>query len=89
VISEANSCGLPVLTSDVGGIATAITNRVNGAAFSLENFVERAAGFVLDFMSDRAKYHQLALSSFKESENKLNWRVAGTKVREYLEEICR
>src|SRR2546430_6272284 len=50
VIAEANSFGIPVVTSDVGGIPSVVRNGVNGSTFPLENFVEQACNFILQSM---------------------------------------
>jgi glycosyltransferase involved in cell wall biosynthesis len=86
-IAEANSLGVPVVASNVGGIPTVIDTNVNGACLPLIDFVDEAAAFILNAMNDSAMYRQLALSSFGQYERKLNWRVAGRQVKEYLDEI--
>lgn len=84
VIAEANSFGIPVVTSDVGGIPTAVTNGVNGAAFSLQTFVEQASNFILKSMDSAASYQQLAEQAFDEYETRLNWQTAGKSVKSLL-----
>jgi glycosyltransferase involved in cell wall biosynthesis len=88
VIPEANSFGVPVVTSNVGGIPTVVRTGVNGAMFPLENFVQQACNFIRKSMENCTIYGQLAVSSFGQYENRLNWKVAGKKVKELLEEIC-
>ena len=88
VIAEANSFGIPVVTSDVGGIPSVVRNGVNGSTFPLENFVEQACNFILQSMGNFTIYSQLAISSFEQYKDRLNWQVAGKKVKELLDEIC-
>ena len=88
VIAEDNSFGLPAITSDVGGIPTAVRNGLNGAAFPLEAFVEQAGAFILKTMQNTASYRQLAAGAFGQYEERLNWDVAGKRVRELLEAHC-
>jgi glycosyltransferase involved in cell wall biosynthesis len=88
VIPEANSFGLPVVTSNVGGIPTVVRTGVNGAMFPLENFVQQACTFIRKSMENRTIYNQLAASSFGQYAERLNWKVAGKRVKELLEEIC-
>jgi glycosyltransferase involved in cell wall biosynthesis len=88
VIAEANSVGLPVVTSNVGGIPTVVRTDVNGAMFPLENFVPQACTFIRKSMENCTIYNQLAASSFGQYEERLNWKVAGKKVKALLEEIC-
>ena len=89
VIAEANSFGVPVVTSNVGGIPDIVSNGINGAAFPITSFVSQACDFILDSFPDTAAYRQLAESSFGQYENKLNWQVAGKRVKQLLEEVCR
>jgi len=84
VIAEANSFGVPVVTSDVGGIPTAVSNGINGSAFSLQTFVEQASDFILTSMESPTSYQQLAKSAFGEYENRLNWQAAGKSVKTLL-----
>src|SRR5262249_28368925 len=88
VISEASALGVPVITSNVGGISTVVKPGSNGAMFSLETIVQAACYFIRTMVEDRAIYEQLALAAFDLYENRLNWGVAGRKVRDLLEEIC-
>jgi glycosyltransferase involved in cell wall biosynthesis len=88
VIPEANSFGIPVVTSNVGGIPTVVRTGVNGAMFPLENFVEQACHFIRNSMENSSMYSQLAVNSFGQYENRLNWKVAGKRVKEMLEGIC-
>jgi glycosyltransferase involved in cell wall biosynthesis len=88
VIPEANSFGAPVVTSNVGGIPTVVRTGANGAMFPLEKFVEDASNFIRNSMKNSSLYSQLAVNSFGQYESRLNWKVAGTRVKELLEEIC-
>lgn len=87
VIAEANAYGVPVVASDVGGIPSAVTGGINGAAFPLRDFVEQACSFIQTSMADAATYSCLAEASFGRFESELNWQSAGKQVKKYLEEI--
>jgi glycosyltransferase involved in cell wall biosynthesis len=87
VIPEANSFGMPVVTSNVGGIPTVVRPGVNGAMLRLENFVQEACNFIRNTMKDSDLYNRVAIDSFGQYENKLNWKVAGSRIKELLEEM--
>jgi glycosyltransferase involved in cell wall biosynthesis len=87
VIAEAFSFGVPAVTSNVGGMTTAVSNGINGAAFSLQTFVEQASYFILTSMESTTAYQQLAEGAFREYETRLNWRIAGKTVKSLLEDV--
>ena len=84
VYAEASSFGLPSIATDVGGIPTVVKNGVNGQLFSLADSADKYCSYIKDVMSSRDQYRDLALSSFKEYENRLNWAVAGRAVRDLI-----
>lgn len=80
VLCEANSFGVPCLTTDVGGIPTIIKNNLNGHTFSQKTFVEECCSFVLSMFEDYSNYKLLTYSSFNEYDTRLNWNVTGKKL---------
>jgi glycosyltransferase involved in cell wall biosynthesis len=84
VIAEANAFGLPALTTDVGGMRTAVRDGKNGWAFDRRCFVEQCAEYILQTISSTERYHQLCASSFREYSERLNWRSAVQSVRNLI-----
>ena len=83
VFAEANSFGVPVLASRVGGIPSAVSTGKNGFTVPIQSDnprgeVEKYCDLVTRTMSSPAAYYELAMSSFREYRDKLNWRVATT-----------
>lgn len=76
VVAEANSFGLPALTTNVGGMRTVVRDGQNGRAFDPPAFVQECADYILQMRSSKDRYHQLCQSSFEEYSNRLNWRTA-------------
>jgi len=88
VIAEANSFGVPVVASDVGGISTAVRDGLNGYVLSsAEQFVPHACRIILKSMESLSAYRELAIRSFGEYTERLNWQTAGRRVHELLENI--
>ena len=87
VFCEASSFGVPSLATDVGGIPTAVRNNVNGRTFSKEADPEEYCAYISNLFSNYSQYKTLALSAFKEYEARLNWTVAGQKVKQLLMEL--
>ncbi len=86
VFSEANSFGVPCLSTDVGGITTIIKNNVNGKTFTVDANISEYCTYISDLFSDYAKYRELSLSAFHEYESRLNWKIAGQTVRNLLKD---
>lgn len=86
---EANSMGLPAITTNVGGIPTIIMNNINGKMFDLSDTEDAYVNYITSIFkySDPVNYEQFALSSFLEYKNRLNWETSGKKIRNLLEEI--
>ncbi|MDX1901526.1 MAG: glycosyltransferase family 4 protein [Gammaproteobacteria bacterium] len=86
VFAEANAFALPVLTSYVGGITTAIKNNINGMTFSLDAPEKIYCDYIIDLMQNYSRYEALALSSFDQYQTRLNWRTATDHVRKLIRE---
>lgn len=88
VFAEASSFGLPSLATRVGGIPTVIHDGLNGQTFPLDENPEKYCEYIEMLLSSKDKYEQLAMSTFKEYSERLNWETAGKKVYELIEEFC-
>ena len=86
--AEANSFGVPCVATDVGGVATAVRDGLNGTTLPFSAPVSQYCAYISDLMSNYSLYKQLALSSFHEYETRLNWSVAGITVKRLLDEIA-
>jgi glycosyltransferase involved in cell wall biosynthesis len=88
VFAEASSFGVPSLATKVGGIPTAIQDGKNGKTFQLDENPEKYCDYIESLMSSKQGYYELALSSFREYSEKLNWFSAGKKVYDLIQEFC-
>jgi len=88
VFPEAGSFGLPCLATRVGGIPTVIRDGVNGQTFAVDQMPGACCDYVERLWSSKQEYAQLALSSFQEYAERLNWGTAGRTVSELLRECC-
>lgn len=87
VLCEASCFGVPSLTTNVGGIPTAIRNDLNGRTFSIEASVEDYCTYISDLFSNYDQYKQLALASFNEYQSRLNWSVSTQTVKKLIMEL--
>lgn len=87
VFSEANSFGMPCISTDVGGITSVIINDVNGYTFGLSDPAARYADYISSVMAETGKYARLARTSFAEYRQRLNWKVVGKQMMEIFEKL--
>jgi glycosyltransferase involved in cell wall biosynthesis len=87
VICEANSFGVPCLATNVGGITTIVKDELNGKTFAKEASVADYCTYISNLFYDYSQYRKLALSSFDEYQSRLNWSMAGKRVKELLVEL--
>jgi glycosyltransferase involved in cell wall biosynthesis len=87
VLAEANRYGVPCATSDVGGIPSIIRNGFNGQMFRSDQHAGDYANWIARQFGQPDHYHQLAWSSFKEYQSRLNWDVGGVQVSRLLGEL--
>jgi glycosyltransferase involved in cell wall biosynthesis len=88
VFNEANAFGVPCLATAVGGIASIIRNGVNGSTFARDAAISTYCEYIWTHFSDLQAYRDLALSSFREYETRLNWSVAGRTVSELMANLA-
>jgi glycosyltransferase involved in cell wall biosynthesis len=72
----------------VGGISTIIQEGKNGFFYSLHDGPEKYCDTVERLWSSKEEYEQLALSSFYEYSERLNWASSGQKVNDLIHEFC-
>jgi len=87
VFCEANSLGVPCLSTTVGGVSTIIHNDVNGQLFHENAEITEYCDYISRLFCNYSDYKNLAVSAFNEYESRLNWGVAGQKVRDLLMKI--
>ena len=76
---EANSFGVPSISTITGGVTDVIKNGINGQLFDLNASIDEFADYIINTFEDKEKYRQLCLSSFNEYKTRLNWNY-GTKI---------
>lgn len=84
VLCEANSFGVPCLSTNVGGIPTIIRNDLNGKLFDTDANINEYCSYIIQLFSNYTEYKKLALSSFDEYQCRLNWSVVGKTVQHML-----
>jgi glycosyltransferase involved in cell wall biosynthesis len=73
VFCEASAFGLPIITTDTGGISTYVRQGVNGIRIPLSGGAECYAEHIFRLFYDRAGYEGMALAGWCEYKSRLNW----------------
>ncbi len=87
VICEANAFGLPVITTDVGGIPTIIENGKNGYTLPLNVSGQEYANVITQNFSDRSHYQRLVQSARQAYETRLNWDQWSNNLYQVIESL--
>lgn len=84
-LCEANAFGLPVLTSDTGGLPDLVRVEKNGFLFPLAARGDQYAARVAEVFSDLPRYRSLRATSRGEFDSRLNWDHWGLKMRDVFQ----
>jgi glycosyltransferase involved in cell wall biosynthesis len=84
VFSEASAFGLPIITSDTGGIATYVRQGVNGIRIPLTASAGSYAEHIWRLFHDRAAYGSMALAGWEEYRQRLNWETSVSSLLSFL-----
>ncbi|OKH32828.1 group 1 glycosyl transferase [[Phormidium ambiguum] IAM M-71] len=87
VLSEANSFGLPCLSTKVGGIPNIIIDNLNGKTFALTASISEYCDCITNLMNNYKDYQNLVRSSFNEYQNRFNWSVIGKQAKELISNL--
>lgn len=87
VFSEANSFGLPVLTTNTGGISSIIKNDINGKMFGPKLDVTACVDYITHFFTEIEKYKEFSEKSFNEYVTRLNWKTSISKGILYMNKL--
>jgi glycosyltransferase involved in cell wall biosynthesis len=87
VINEANAFGVPVITTDTGGVSDIIRSGENGYLLSYSARGSKYAQIIAEIYQDDQRYTALVESSRAVFESRLNWDVWGSDVKQVLQNI--
>lgn len=87
VFCEANSFGLPCISTQIGGIPTLIKHDLNGKTFGLNANISEYCNYIASLMNNYSDYKNLAYSSFNEYQTRLNWLVAGQTAKKVIQAV--
>ncbi|MEB3160438.1 MAG: glycosyltransferase family 4 protein [Synechocystis sp.] len=88
VICEANAHGVPVISTDVGGISSIIKPGKNGCLLPLSSQSHDFASAVVEIYREKDLYEKLVRDSRTEYEERLNWSTWATKMHSVFLEVA-
>ena len=89
VFCEASAFGLPVITTDTGGVSGAIEHGRNGIMLPLSAGGVDYANLIRELCEDERRYDDLVRSSRAAFEERLNWDSWGVEVNRLIAEMLR
>lgn len=84
VFCEANSYGVPVITTRTGGVPDVVIEGINGHLLSSDATAQDYAHLIWDIWSDPDRYSRLRKSSWLRFKKELNWDSWATRVAELI-----
>ncbi|MEJ0106411.1 MAG: glycosyltransferase family 4 protein [Bacteroidota bacterium] len=89
VVGEASAFGIPSVSTDTGGVGTAVKDGVNGFLLPIEAKSDQYADKIEEIWGDKRYYSDLREKSRKEYETRLSWEIWSKEVNKLLSELKR
>jgi glycosyltransferase involved in cell wall biosynthesis len=87
VFSEASAYGLPVVSTDTGGVSTIVAEGINGLLLPIEAGASAYADAIARLWNDQEKYQTMRRTSRDRYEALLNWSTWGNKVGGLIDQL--
>jgi glycosyltransferase involved in cell wall biosynthesis len=87
VFCEANAFGLPVVTTETGGVSDVIRNGENGIVLPFTARGDEYAGMIVEIFNDDQRFTALKRSSRQTYDERLNWDSWAVAVQSIFDEI--
>lgn len=73
VFPEANAYGVPVISTDTGGVSGVVAEGVNGHLLPMEASADDFAKLIWSAWADKVRYNALRATSYQRFKDELNW----------------
>ena len=84
VFSEASALGLPIITSDTGGVTSIVKQGINGYVLAYQDNGISYARRIKQLYTDQTRYKKLVQTTRQEYEKTLNWNTWGKNVHQLI-----
>jgi glycosyltransferase involved in cell wall biosynthesis len=84
VFCEANSYGIPVISTDTGGVSSVIQNDINGYLLALSATHKDYYEEIVKLLINRNKLKEISISSREKYLRDLNWGIWGIQMKEII-----
>lgn len=85
VIAEAAAYGVPVITTNTGGVPDIVENGVNGFCLPYRATAKEYADKIFELFTDNSRYTGLISSGRKKYDEELNWNVWANRIEQLYE----
>jgi glycosyltransferase involved in cell wall biosynthesis len=89
VFPEANCYGIPVITTQTGGVPDVVSEGINGHLLSIDATADEYADLIWRIWSDRPRYERLRKTSRARFDQTLNWSSWLAAAAPVIEEVAR
>ncbi len=89
VFCEANAFGMPVVTTNAGGISSVITEGVNGHMLDTEAGHTEYADILSAYYNNRLDYRQMVKTSRERHDSTLNWDTWGQSLNKLMTDLLK
>ena len=87
VFCEASAFGLPIITTDTGGVSSVVKDGVNGFCLPISSDTYDYFIKISELINDPDKYRKLSKSSRKRYEEELNWEKLSLSIKDIFFKI--
>ena len=87
VFCEAAAYGLPIITTDTGGVTSIVENTVNGYALPFNAGINEYVETIKSLLNDPEKIKSISKSARLKYETELNWDVFGEKFQYLIDSL--
>lgn len=88
VFCEASAYGMPSITTDTGGVGTAVENGINGFRLPVSATGKDYAELIASIYSDLEGFKKLSVTTRDKYEKELNWSSWSSSIRDIYEAFC-